>query len=241
MGIKNNKLNPGRRKNRVIHDASNFAVVEGYKTIRTNLNFAVNKIGCKKVIVTSSVPEEGKSLSCSNLAVTMAQTKSKVLIIDCDMRKPTIHKLFKIKGIPGLSELLVGMNGLAECIQPTTYENLDVICGGTIPPNPAELLGSTAMDQVLEFLTSRYDYILLDTPPVNVVADAMVLSSKVDGVLMVVRQNVTTHPDLRHALASLEFAKAKVLGSLLNGVESSSKSGYYKYGYGHRRIYEEYK
>lgn len=243
MGLfKKKHHNPARIKEKVIGEDTNFAVVESYKTIRTNLIFATQNTGCKRVIITSSVPNEGKSITCCNLGITMGQTNSRVLIIDCDLRKPTSHKLFKLRGIPGLSELLAGMNGFTDCIQSSGYKNLDILCAGTVPPNPAELLGSETMDKVLEILSTKYDYILLDTPPVNVVADAMVLSPKVDGVVLVVREGVTTHPEVKHSLGSLEFGKAKILGIILNGVESGSRYGYSKYGYGGRkRHYKEYK
>lgn len=193
------------------------------------------------MIITSSVPNEGKSLNCCNLAITMAQTNSRVLIIDCDLRKPTVHKLFKLKGIPGLSELLAGMSGFADCIHSSGYQNLDILCAGTVPPNPAELLSSETMDKVLEILSAKYDYILLDTPPVNVVADALVLSPKADGVVLVVREGVTTHPEMKHSLGSLEFSKVKVLGIILNGVETGARYGYSRYGYGGRKKdYKEY-
>lgn len=231
---------PIPRKNRILHDSSNFSVVEGYKTIRTNLIFATAKSGCKRVIFTSCIPGEGKTLSCCNLAITLAQTDSRVLVIDCDLRKPTVNKLFRVKGIPGLSELLAGLSEYSQCIQHSGYTNLNILCGGTIPPNPAELLGSDSMDRILENLSREYDYILLDTPPVNVVADALVLSPKADGVVLVVRQNMTTHPELKKAISSLKFGDSKILGILLNGVEGSSKNGHYQYSYSNRKTDEEY-
>lgn len=234
------RQSPVNRKNRILSDASNFAVVEGYKTIRTNLIFATAKIGCKKVIFTSCMPGEGKTLSCSNLAITLAQTDSKVLVIDCDMRKPTINKVFRIQGIPGLSDLLAGLSNYEECIRGSGFTNLDLLSGGTIPPNPAELLGSEAMAGMLEQLSQRYDYILLDTPPINVVADALVLSPKVDGVVLVVRENRTTHPELKRALSSLKFSKSKILGILLNGAEAASRSGQYNYSYSKQHNEEDY-
>lgn len=209
---------------------SNFSVIEAYKTIRTNLMFATQKKDCNCVIITSTVPNEGKSTNCCNLAITMAQTKSRVLIIDCDLRKPSIHKFFKVQGIPGLSEALAGMNDVADVVRHTEYGNLDIICGGTIPPNPAELLSSSVMDKLLAAASKVYNYILLDTPPINLVSDALALSEKTDGVVLVTRQGETTHPELAHALNSLEFAHAKVLGIILNGVEMGGKYGHYRYG-----------
>lgn len=238
---KKRKVTQGKKKAKVLSDISRFSVVEAYKTVRTNLIFAAQGTGCKRIIITSSVPNEGKSINCSNLAITLAQTDSKVLIIDCDLRKPTVHKLFKMKGIPGLSEVLAGITEVDNVLQNSGYNNLDVICGGTIPPNPAELLSSSVMDDLLETLSARYDYILIDTPPVNVVADALVISAKVDGVVLIVRQGDTTHPELKFALKSLEFGKAKVIGIILNGVDTAGRYGYARYGYGkYKKHYKEY-
>lgn len=246
---KNKKVKHSQKKLPVLTDKTSFSVVEAYKTIRTNLMFATQNPGCKRIIITSTAPNEGKSVNCTNLAITLAQTESNVLIIDCDLRKPTIHKLFKVKGIPGLSEVLAGMNSINEVLHETAYPNLQVICGGTVPPNPAELLNSPVMDELLNVLSKSYDFILFDTPPINVVSDALVLSAKTDGVVLIVKQGETTHPELKHALNSLGFAQAKVLGIILNGVEGGrkygySRYGYAKYGYGYgknRKQYEEYK
>jgi len=244
---KNSKAKQAKITMPVLSENTNFSVVEAYKTIRTNLMFAAQNTGCKRVIITSASPNEGKSINCCNLGITLAQTDSKVLILDCDLRKPTSHKLFKLKGIPGLSEVLAGMNTFDQVLHNSDFPNLDVICGGTVPPNPAELLSSAGMDELLDTLSKEYNYILLDTPPINVVSDALVLSAKTDGVIIIVRQGETTHPELKHALNSLEFAKAKVLGIVLNGVENGRKYGYSKYaytryGYGkNRKQYAEYK
>jgi capsular exopolysaccharide synthesis family protein len=175
----------------------------------------------KRIIVTSASPGEGKTTNCCNLGITLAQTHSKVLIIDCDLRKPMVHKCFIRAGIPGLSEYLAGMTDeIIDIVQDTEYPNLYVICGGTIPPNAAELLSSIKMSVFLNSLPQEYDYILLDTPPVNLFADTLALSAMADGVVLVVKKDQTTHPELEHALASLKFANAKVLGMILNGVKS---------------------
>jgi polysaccharide biosynthesis transport protein len=221
-----------------INQNTNFSVVEAYKTLRTNLMFAAQNPGCKRIIITSTTPCEGKSTNCCNLGITLAQTNSNVLIIDCDLRKPTIHKFFKVKGIPGLSEVLAGMNDAKEVVQNTGYAKLKLICGGTIPPNPAELLGSTVMEELLYSLSLQFDYILLDTPPINMVTDALALTTMTDGVVMVVRQGQTTHPELGRALSSLKFANAKVLGTILNGVTRKGHYGYSKQGY--RKYQYEY-
>lgn len=226
------KRNINDRVDRILREDSGFAVIEMYKMIRTNLLFTIPKSNCSKIIISSSGPGEGKSINCCNLAITMAQNNARVLIMDCDLRKPSIHRLLKKRGVPGLSELLVGMNTLEECIQPSGYQNLDVLVSGTVPPNPAELLGSEFIEEVLESLSHKYEYILMDTPPINLVTDALVLSPRADGVVLVVRQNRTTHSDLRQALSGLNFGMAKVLGIILNDVEEGGRVGYHqKYGY----------
>jgi len=210
---------------------TDFSVVEAYKTIRTNLMFTTHNKGCKRIILTSAAPNEGKTTNCCNLGIALAQTNSRVLIIDCDLRKPSIHKLFKTKGVPGLSDVLAEMSKISEVIQNTNHPNLSLMCGGTIPPNPSELLSSAAMEELLNCLSIEYDYILMDTPPINVVSDSLVLSRNSDGLVMIVRGGETTYPELNHALASLKFVNAKILGFVLNEVKTGGRYGYSKYGH----------
>lgn len=218
----------------ILNNKTDFMVTEAYKAIRTNLLFTVQNQGSRCIIITSTVPNEGKSINCCNLGITLAQTNSRVLILDCDLRRPFIHKCFDRTCEPGLSEYLAGMkNDLAEIIQNTDYHYLNILCGGTIPPNPAELLSSVKMKILLNTLSQEYDYVLLDTPPVNLVADALALSTLADGVILIVRHKHTTHPELARALASLKFANAKVLGIILNGIESSQ--------YSHKRYRKYYR
>jgi capsular exopolysaccharide synthesis family protein len=232
------KMKQERRIISLINEKTAFSVVEAYKTLRTNLMFAAQNPGCKRIIITSATPNEGKSTNCCNLGITLAQTNSNVLIIDCDLRKPAIHKFFKVKGIPGFSEILAGMNDVKDAVQSTDYDKLSIICGGTIPPNPAELLGSPAMNELLYRLSLQFDYILLDTPPLNLVTDTLALTTMTDGVVLVARQGQTTYPELGHALASLKFANAKVLGTILNGVAGSEHYRYSKKKY--RKDHYEY-
>lgn len=235
------RQNQNRKMTSLFANKSDFSVLEAYKTIRTNLMFAVHKTGCKRILISSTVPNEGKTANCCNLGITLAQTGSSVLIIDCDLRKPELHKFFNQKSIPGLSEVLAGMNTPAQVISNSGYDNLQLMLGGTVPPNPAELLSSNAMDELLFELCEDYEYILLDTPPINVVTDTMALSTKVDGVVMVVKEGVTTHPELRRALASLEFVQARVLGIVLNEVKRKGGFRYGQYGqYGYIKKYREY-
>ena len=243
MALRIRKVKQEQKAVLILNNNTDFLITEAYKTIRTNLMFTLHNHGSRSLIITSASPGEGKSTNCCNLGITLAQTNFKVLILDCDLRKPVIHKVFRRKCIPGLSELLAGMSDYSsDVIQNTDYPNLDIICGGTVPPNPAELLSSGAMRDLLFILYQEYDFILLDTPPVNLVADALALSVLTDGVVIVVKQGQTTHPELAHALSSLKFANANVLGIILNGVKSGSGLGYLKHKYKkYNDYYSKYK
>jgi capsular exopolysaccharide family len=236
IGIRK-KSKKKQKKVPVLNEKTNFLAAEAYKTIRTNLLFTLQNHMGASVIITSTAPNEGKTTNCCNLGITLAQMNSKVLIIDCDLRKPYIHECFNKTCEPGLSEFLAGMKeNAAEIIQDTEYPNLNVICGGIIPPNPAELLSSQRMEELIGELAEEYKYILMDTPPINLVADALSLSHLADGVVLVVKQAQTTHPELNHALTSLEFADARVLGVILNGIVGPDqykyiRKSYKKYGY----------
>ncbi|HWQ80040.1 MAG TPA: CpsD/CapB family tyrosine-protein kinase [Anaerovoracaceae bacterium] len=236
--LKTKKKPRGRKIRAHITEASDFAVTEAYKMIRTNLIFSLNKKGCRKIIVTSGLPKEGKSTTCVNLAITLAQTDSRVLLIDCDLRKPIIHKILKLKSIPGISDFLGGLCGLESCFRDTVYPNLEVICAGTAPPNPGELLGGEGMEACLAGLEKEFDYILMDTPPVNMISDALNLSKLCDGVVVVVKQGETLQPELSKTLSRLAFVEAKVLGLVLNGVERKGGYGYGKYGKKYKYGYE---
>jgi len=235
---KNKKHLQNKRRNNLLLDTASFPVKEAYKSARTNIIFSLSEQGCKKIIITSSFPKEGKSTTCANLAITFAQTGAKVLILDADVRKPRMHKMFAAMHNIGLTNVLTGNSSLEEAIIKTNYENLDLLIAGHIPPNPAEMLSSQAMSDLLDTLSGKYEYIFIDTPPVNVVTDTLVLSKKVSGVFMVVRLGLTDHRALKEAVSKLEFANAKPLGFILNDVDMASNS--YKYNY-RRYTYKKYK
>ena len=230
-----------------IQPALKFRIEESYKTIRANIMFSIMKKGCKKIVVTSSAPNEGKTTTTVNLAVSISQADQKVLLIDGDLRKPKIHNYFSVPNSPGLTNYLGDKisgkrnTDLFSVIHPTEYENLCVLCSGTIPPNPAELLGSELMAEFLDDVSKDFDYIIIDTPPINVVSDCMPLVRESDGVVVVVRSNHSTHPELQRALSSLEFIDAKIIGFVVNFVESrAGRYGKYsKYGYGYS-LYRSY-
>ncbi|MHB1454423.1 MAG: CpsD/CapB family tyrosine-protein kinase [Saccharofermentanales bacterium] len=230
-----------RNRNKSAGTGNRFSVVEAYKTIRTNLQFSFKKKTGNVVIITSTLPRDGKSTVVANVAVAFAQTGAKVLVIDCDLRKPRINKFFNISAVPGLSNYLGSLSSLEEVIQTTDYNNLSIITAGILPPNPAELISGAAMEDLVLKLRDEYDIIVVDTPPVNIVSDAVVATKFADGVVIVVRHAITTHPDLVKAVKSFEFVDAKIFGIVLNAVDYAKmygnrygygKSGYGKYGYG---------
>lgn len=194
-----------------------FQVTEAYKTIRTNLLFSVLKSGCKRIVFSSSVPGEGKSTVSVNTAISLAQVDSRVLLIDCDLRKPTVQRFFGVPNTPGLTNLLGGMNTLEQVMMDTRYPSLKLICSGTSVPNPSELLASQQMQDLLSSLEEQFDYIIFDTPPINVVSDALPLVKTSDGVVLVVREKVSDFVEIDKVVDSLRMIDAKILGFVYNG------------------------
>ncbi len=217
-----------------------FNVVESCKSLRTNISFAVSTSEKKSFIVSSANPDEGKSTTAANIAITMADEGQKVLLIDADMRKPVQHKLFGVKNEKGISSVLSKMKKLDECIQKTSKDNLSILTSGPIPPNPSELLSSAITSEIMEELGSRYDIIIIDSPPVNVVSDTLNLSRNVAGLLTVVRCGVTTDEDIKNLVAKAEMAHMELLGFVLNRIKRKSGLGYGKYGkYGKYNYYSD--
>lgn len=225
------------RKEKLLNDESPFAMQEAYKTIRTNLQFALSTSNNKCIVVSSALPSEGKSTTCVNLALTMAQTGANVLIIDADMRKPSTHKILSLKNKVGLSSVVGGFCKVGEGIRYDVHSNLDVMTAGPTPPNPSELLGSDNMNKLITGMSEVYDYIFIDTPPINIVSDALIVAQQAAGIVLVARSHQTTHDELSRAISSVEFANKKILGIVVNGVRSES-GGYYKYKYKDYRSYK---
>src|SRR5690625_2650929 len=205
-------------------------VSEQYRTIRTNLQFASIDKELETMLVTSSGPGEGKSMTTANLAVVYAQQGKKVLLIDADLRKPTVHYTFRMDNLRGLSNILVNNMKLEDATYSSSVDNLDVITSGPIPPNPSELLGSKRMRSFINEANQLYDMILFDTPPVLAVADAQILANLVDGVVLVVRSKQTEYEAAIKAKEALEPAQAKLLGTVLNDREKTNVNYYYYYG-----------
>lgn len=222
----------------LISDESRFDIKEAYNELRTNISFSIPKKGCKVICITSAVASEGKSTTSVNNAITFAKSGKRIILIDCDLRKPNVNKILKIDNKLGISDLLVSSCEVNEVICKNVVENLDVIPSGSIPPNPVELLSSERMSEIIDELKNNYDYIFIDAPPVTVVTDPAIISKVCDGVIVTVRQGVVDRKILVDAVKKLEFVNAKIIGFVLNDV-SSTKHGYgsYKYSNKYKYIY----
>ncbi len=237
------ETNKDIRRN-IINDETHFSVTEAYKAARTNLMFTLaGEEGCKKIIITSSVAKEGKSTTSTNLAITFAQTGARTIVIEADLRRPKLHQYLSLPNEKGMAEYLGGfIQDEKEIIQHIKKHNLDCITGGHIPPNPSELLISPAMERLLEKLSESYDYIFIDSPPINVVTDPVSIAKLMTGAVLVVRQNYTTSESLRQAVSALEFGQIKILGYVLNSSADMRDYHYnrYKYKYGYRYAGRQY-
>lgn len=202
---------------------------EAYRTLRTNIQYSSFDEEVRTMVVTSSEPGEGKSTTAGNIALSFAQSDKHTVIIDCDLRKPSLHKKFKISNLIGLSDILIGKEKINTAIH-TYNDKLDIITSGKIPPNPAEMLGSRTMERLLIALKEKYDIIILDTAPLQAVTDAQILSIKADGVILVVRAQATKKESVIQAKNLIEKVGGKILGTVLNGVENSRGKYYYYYG-----------
>ena len=202
---------------------------EAYRSLRTNIQYSSFDKKYQTLVVTSANPGEGKTTVAGNLALALAQGESKVLLVDCDMRRPSVHKKFRISNTYGISDLLVG-NKKMESVAHKYNDNLTIVPSGKIPPNPAEMLGSKAMTAFLEEMKKHFDYIVLDTPPLQAVADAQILSTKVDGSLIVVRAGVTKKDAVHNAVSIINKVNGNIIGTVLNAADNSKDKYYYYYG-----------
>ena len=206
-------------------------VSEQYKTIRTNINFSLPDKKIQTLLVTSSMTGEGKSTTAANMAIVFAQEGKKVLLIDADMRKPTMHYTFQTISSVGLSNVLSGQWRSEDVIKVTEAEGIHLITCGHIPSNPAELLNSKSMDQLIEQLKTQYDLIIFDAPPILLIADAQILSNKCDGTLLVINSGVTKKEHVLSAKEALQKSDATIIGTILNNFKLE-KNHYYAEYYG---------
>ena len=231
-----------------------FAAAEAYKLLRTNLMFSLpDESGCKIIGVTSSLRKEGKTTTAINMAYTISQTGKRVLLMEGDLRLPTLAKRLNIKEKPGVSNVLAGQCRGVDILQNTSLlGGLTIITAGDIPPNPAELLGSDQMAQLLRILSDSFDVIVIDLPPITAVSDALVVSKLVSGIIIVVRQDYCDKATLDETVRQIQFTEAKILGFVVTGSDileknykrysrykkhGSRKYGY-KYGYGYHYGYD---
>lgn len=203
---------------------------EAYKTLRTNIQFSSFDHKVKTIVITSTGPSEGKTTTSCNLAITIAQSGKRTILLDCDMRNPKIHKVFELSNQSGISDVLIGEINFYEAVSKTEIENLYVLPSGTRPPNPAELLSSEKMKKFLESLKETYDYIIIDTPPIIIVTDAQILSKYADGCLLVVASAEADKSAAIRAKELMEKVDAKILGVVLNKLDTNRR-GYYGYYY----------
>lgn len=236
----NNGFNKSDPK-KILCNGSSFAVKEAYNAIRTNLMFTQQGEKCPVFVVTSPTANNGKTINSINLAISFAQMGKRTLLIDSDMRNPTIHRMFSIPVKNGLSEILAGLTDNI-AVSKTDVENLSVLTAGKIPPNPAELLSSSRMDKLLEFVKEHYDCVFIDTPPINLVTDSTVFAPKVTGYILVIKTDTTNTHDVKTTVNNLQQIDANILGFVLNDVNSEKKKYYsyyrrYNYNYSYNYNY----
>lgn len=201
-----------------------FRVAEALRMIRTNLLYTLANTDSRVVIFSSAEPSAGKSTVCSNLALIMAQSGARVLLIDADMRRPVQHRHFRLRRSDGLSKILAGMATLEECLHKQVSPNLDLLMVGSIPPNPSELLGSDRMRELLDLASEQYDYIFVDTPPICVVADALVLAPMSAGIVLVTRQGQTTYEEVEESIDAIKQINVDLLGVVITDADSEQKN-----------------
>lgn len=220
-----------REDSRLLSHTRGGSLLESYRVLRTNVRFAAVDTSTMTLLVSSTVPGEGKSVTAANLAVAMALDGLKVILVDCDLRRPTLHDKFETEQRPGVTNVLVEHTTLDEAIKETGIPGLRLLTAGPIPPNPAELLNSRAMHQLHQDLKTRADVVIYDSPPFLATADAQILSSEVDGILYVVQFGEAKKSAVRHAAEMIEQTRSRVLGIVFNKIDLSNKRDDYYYGY----------
>lgn len=214
--LRNFATNNNKKRNLITYTNPESIITEEYRTIRTNIQFLMEDQRYKSILLTSPSLNEGKSTTVANLAVSMAQKKENVLVIDADLRNPRIHSIFKLDNSVGLSSILTNNNLIEDMIKKTYMGNLDILPSGPIPDNPAELLGSKEFSELLIKLFQTYDVILIDSPPVLEVTDTKLLANQCDSVVLVLRQGKSKIEKTIEAKKVLKFAKAKLIGVIIN-------------------------
>lgn len=236
---KSKKFSSGKKTKMRLSADSPFSIKETYNSIRTKLMFTGKGESCPTFVVTSSLAGDGKTTTAVSLAVSIASAEQRVLLIDADMRKPSIHRYFNMEYSDGLSEFLAGLTDQPN-LRYAEADGVTVLTAGQIPPNPAELLGSKQFDVLLEKMRERFDYIIIDTPPVNIVTDATVFASSITGYVFVVQSGKNQRRDLQDAIRQIEEMNGNVVGLVLNDPENKAER-HYSYRYNKYYRYGKYK
>lgn len=242
--LKNKKKNSvfdAAANKKTLHKNLSFTAIEQYKLLRTNLTFTLPvDVKCPIIGVTSSMRGEGKSTTAINLAYVLAESGKKVLLIDGDLRIPSVAKKMGIKSSPGLTDLLMGYESQQmSSFKTDILENWYIIPSGDLPPNPSELLGSRRMESILKLMAEKFDYIVVDLPPVNIVSDALAISNLITGMVIVIREDYTEKKELEACFRLLKLSNVNVLGTVLNEAENSggSRNKYKRYSKYYRKYY----
>ena len=218
-----------------------FVIVESYKNIRTGVAYLLSREEKSSFTITSANAGEGKSTTAANLAVAFSQLGKTVLLVDADLRRASLHKKFKLENGKGLADVLTGTATLDEAIV-TIKPGLNILTAGFIPPNPSELLDSVNFEETMKLLNEQYDYVIVDTPPLNVVTDSMIIAPQTGGVILIVRDGYTPHYSIKKVLGDMDFANINILGAVMNGSHPKNKNKYIyrKYSYGYYGSYYKY-
>ncbi|MBQ6570153.1 MAG: CpsD/CapB family tyrosine-protein kinase [Clostridia bacterium] len=228
--MKKNKIKNKKKSEYVLLDNKS-SVMEAYRIIRTNIEFSDASNGNRSILVTSSVPNEGKTTVVCNLARAFAQTGYKTVLVDLDLRKPVIYKIFGISGDVGVTSVITGKTSLNDAIVPAEENNLYILPSGIRPINPSEFLRSSATGNLIRFLKSKFDIVLIDSPPAIAVADASIISTYVDSTLLVASANFTDYRCINDSINNLKNVNANLIGVILNNVNTKGSNYSYKYGY----------
>ena len=212
----------------IVEKSPKSVAAEAYRALKTTIQYSSFDKEYKTIVITSSNPGEGKSTTSGNLALTLAEGESRVLLVDCDMRKPSMHKNFRVTNTYGIADILLQRKKVMD-VAHMYNKNLSIITAGKVPPNPAEMLGSKAMSAFLEEMKEHFDYIILDTPPILPVTDSKLLAIKADATVVVVRSEVSKSKHVSQAFKELEKVNANIIGTILNDVKMYSEKLYYDY------------
>lgn len=230
MSLKKKETSPVK-KVYLLTDKLSFSSQEAYRSLRTNVMFALPGNECKCIGVTSPTPGDGKSTTAANLAISLGQIGKRVILLDCDLRLPTVATKFRINAAPGLSDFLVGHAPIEEALRRNEKFNIHILPAGNIPPEPTALLESKQFASLLDALRKNYDYVIVDLPPVITVPDAVILAKHLDGYLLTAKEKQTEHRAIKEMLRRLQMAEANVLGFVVTGSDINERKYKYKYKY----------